>query len=99
VLPDGLRCGRCGRVTWDSRREQPLQRLIRKANRRAVALGCDSWREVPYKRPPHMRVERFERLRREHTKLATEINRQIAVRLSKKPDLFHQMAMLVRLGI
>jgi hypothetical protein len=99
VLPEGLRCGRCGRVTWDSRREQPLHRLIRKANSRAIALGCNSWEEVPQRRPAHMRVERFERLRREHAKLVTDINRQIAIRLSKKPDLFHQMAMLVRLGI
>ena len=87
------------RAIWDSRREQPLQRLIRKANRRAIALGCNSWEEFPRKRPPHMRVERYERLRREHAKLVTDINRQIAVRLSKKRDLFQQMAMLVRWGM
>jgi hypothetical protein len=43
-----------------------------------------------------MRVERFERLRREHATFVADINRQIAIRLSKRRDLLQQMAMLVR---
>ena len=83
VLPEGLRCGQCGRVTWGSRREQPTHRLIRRANRTACKLGLDDWRECPTKRPPHMHQATFERLVVERQELVSAINQRLAVRLSR----------------
>ena len=48
----GLVCGACGRLTWSSRRERPIARLIRKANKLSNRLGCDSWRDAASKRAP-----------------------------------------------
>ena len=83
VMPEGLCCGSCGRVTWKSRREQPLQRLIRRANKIALKLDCDSWMEQPIARPPHMRLETFERLKSERAPLVAQINQRIAIRLAR----------------
>lgn len=99
VLPDGLRCGRCGRITWDSRRKRPLQRLMRKADKIAWKLDCDSWQDVPDKKPAHMRVTTFEALKAQHGTLAAEINREIGRRLARtRGGLLEQMALLVRMG-
>lgn len=96
VLPAGLRCGQCGRVTWGSRRERPTQRLLRRANKLAARLGCDSWDDQPTKPPAHMRLTTFERLSSEHISLANEINRRLAVRFERS-SLFRRMATLARL--
>jgi hypothetical protein len=99
VLPEGLRCGACGRVTWGSRRQRGADRLIRKANKVAVKLGCDSWMDAPSKRPLHMRVATFERLRAERAALVAEINRDIARKLSRKYGLFTAVAQLAKSGV
>ena len=84
VLPEGLRCGTCGRVTWRSRREQPLARLIRKANKLGDRLGCEDWRSNPSKRPAHMRIETYVRLTAQRAAIVDEINRRIGWRLARK---------------
>jgi hypothetical protein len=94
VLPEGLRCGTCGRVTWASRRQRRVDRLIRKANKISLKLGCDSWMDSPDKRPLHMRVAAFERLKAEQAALVAEINRDIARKLSRKHALFTALARL-----
>jgi hypothetical protein len=83
VLSSGLMCGKCGGVTWKSRREQPSQRLVRKANKLSARLGCDSWTDRPT-RPKYMRIARFESLKAERGLIVNEINRRIAVRLARK---------------
>lgn len=77
VLPEGLRCGRCGGVTWGSRREHAQQRMIRRANKLAAILECDDWNEHPAERPLHMRVAKFELLKAEKAALADQINYRI----------------------
>lgn len=100
VLADGLHCGTCGRVTWNSRREQPLQRLMRKADKLAVQLGCESWRDAPARKPVRMRVATFERLRAEHAALVSEINREIRQRLVRtRGCLLGQVGALVKMGV
>jgi hypothetical protein len=95
-----LCCGACGRVTWKSRREQPLQRLIRRANKISLKLDCDSWMEQPITRPSHMRVEAFERLKADRAPLIAEINRRIGIRLARsRRGKFAAIAMLARLGV
>src|SRR5690349_8810176 len=47
ALASGLTCGTCGRITWSSRREQRLQRLIRKARKLAIPLELAGWRDTP----------------------------------------------------
>ena len=91
----------CGqRVTWKSRREQPLQRLIRRANKIALKLDCDSWMEQPIARPPHMRLETFERLKSERAPLVAQINQRIAIRLARsRRGNFGAFVMLAKLGL
>lgn len=98
VLPDGLRCGMCGRITWESRRQRPLQRLMRKADKIAWQLGCDSWQDVPQTKPLHMHLTTFEVLKAQHAALASEINREINCRLARtKGGLLAQLAALARI--
>ena len=100
VLPEGLRCGKCGGVTWESRRQRPLQRLMRKADRIAWQLGCDSWRDLPHKRPSHMRVATFERLRSQRADLVDEINTEVARRLAQtRGGLLGQLQALTKMGV
>lgn len=96
VLPEGLICGRCGRVTWASRREQRLQRKVRKANRIACKLGCDSWIETPTVRPKHMRTATYARLAGRRAELAGELDRDIARRLARS-SLFKRLAFMAKL--
>ena len=84
VLPEGLRCGPCGQVTWASRRERPVHRLIRKANKLAQRLECSSWRQTPTQRPKNMHGSTFNRLSAELAILVARINSQIGLRLSAR---------------
>ena len=77
ALDLGLMCARCGDVTWRSRREQPVHRVIRKANKLAHQLGCESWRELPKERPKHMQLAKFELLQARRRQLVGEINHHI----------------------
>jgi hypothetical protein len=96
VLPQGLRCGACGRVTWGSRREQPVHRLIRRANKTAVRLGLDAWHEQPTKRPPYMRMTTYAALSAERDQLAADINRHISAKLARS-GLLARLSLLTRL--
>ena len=62
----------------------------------AFRLGCDSWQELPTKRPPHMRLTTFERLIAERRKLVDAINLRLAVRLSRS-GLFQKLAYMAKL--
>lgn len=99
VLKGGLMCGQCGSVTWKSRREHRLFRLIRKANKLAVRLGCDNWMETPVQRPLHMRLEAFEKLNGERARLVAEINRQVMCRLARKRGLIGRMSEALKFGL
>jgi ribosomal protein S27AE len=74
VLPEGLRCGRCGSITWGSRREHAPQRLIRRANKVAAKLHLYEWSDQPTERPLHMRTATFELLKVEKAMMAEMIN-------------------------
>lgn len=74
ILPEGLRCGRCGSITWGSRREHAPQREIRRANKLAAKLHLYEWNEPPIERPLHMRMAKFQFLKAEKAMLADRIN-------------------------
>jgi hypothetical protein len=90
VLDSGLACARCGRVTWKSRREQPLARVIRKANKVGNKLGCDEWWDVPKARPKHMRLKTYELLRGRRLLLTGQINNRLAARLVRNTRLLYE---------
>jgi len=98
VLPGGLLCGTCGRITWGSRRETETRRLIRKANKIARRLGIDSFDDPP-KRPPHMRAATYARIMAELEPLKAEINRRVAVRMARAKGLMGALPALVRWGL
>lgn len=98
VLPEGLRCGRCGRITWGSRRETETRRLVRKANKIALRLGLDYFGDTP-KRPPHMRAATYARIMTELEPLKLEINRRIAVRLARAKGPLGAWGALTRWGL
>lgn len=71
---------------------------MRKADKIAMRLGCDSWRDTPIKKPAHMRVTTFEALKAQHAALAVEINREIGRRLARaKGGLLAQLGTLARI--
>ena len=90
-------------MTWKSRREQPLQRLIRRANKIALKLGCDSWLAGPEhaQLPPHIEeAETFERLKAERAPLVAQINHRIGIRLARsRRGKFGAFFMLAKLGV
>jgi hypothetical protein len=77
ALDRGLQCARCGGVTWRSRRERPVHRVIRKANKVAQQLGCESWMDRPKERPKHMRQATFELLQLRQQRLVAKISGHI----------------------
>ena len=85
-------------MTWGSRREQPLQRLMRKADKLSERLGGDSWRDTVSERPMHMRTTTFERLKAERDDLVVEINRRIGVRLSRSGGLMRAIGTMCKIG-
>lgn len=90
VLPEGLRCGTCGRVTWGSRREGKTRRLIRKANKLARRIGSEDWDQRPGRPPAHMRLTTFARIEAERSALTDEINAKIA------PGVLRRLATISR---
>lgn len=98
VLAGGMTCGRCGKITWGSRRETETQRLVRKANKVARRLGLDYFGDPP-KRPPHMRAATYARIMAELEPLKAEINRRVAVRMARAKGPLGGWNALVRWGI
>ena len=92
VLPEGLRCGRCGGLTWGSRREHAPQRMIRRANKLAAMLECSDWNERPMERPLHMRTAKFELLKAEKAALADQINYRINSRFLRSASVRRLLA-------
>ncbi len=98
VLASGLRCGRCGRITWDSRRETETRRLVRKANKLALRLGLDHFSEKP-KRPLHMRQETYARRLAALEPLNAEIGRRVARCAARSKSPFRRYAAFLRWGL
>ena len=84
ALDVGLMCARCGGVTWASRRERPVHRAIRKANKLAEELGCDTWRDLPKSRPRHMRLATFELLQYRQHQLVGKIHDHIRGQFTRR---------------
>ncbi|MGI9520432.1 MAG: hypothetical protein ACR2PG_02175, partial [Hyphomicrobiaceae bacterium] len=84
VLSDGLQCGTCGSVTYRSRREHRMYRVIRKANAIAARLGCSYWMEKPTRRPLHMRQVTYEKLLRERERLVAQFSDHIYCRMLRR---------------
>ena len=61
LLPRGLRCGPCGRITYQKRWDTDLSRRVRNANEVAARLGGSTWMDKPV-RPKGMHRRTFERL-------------------------------------
>jgi hypothetical protein len=98
VLAVGLRCGRCGAITWGSRRETETRRLVRKANKLALRLGLDYF-GAPPKRPPYMRTATYARIMGELEPLTAEINRRVAVRMARSRGPLGAWGALARWGL
>ncbi|MGE0408097.1 MAG: hypothetical protein AB7P23_02405 [Amphiplicatus sp.] len=98
VLPRGLCCGTCGRITWASRRETETQRLVRKANKIACRLGLDYFGDAP-KRPSHMRAETYAKIMAELEPLKAEINRRVAMRMARAKGPLGAFPALARWGL
>jgi hypothetical protein len=98
VLAGGLCCGRCGKITWGSRRETETRRLVRKANKIALRLGIEYFGDPP-KRPPHMRAATYARIMAELEPLKAEINRRVAVRMARAKGPLGAWGTLARWGL
>lgn len=96
ILADGLRCGPCGGVTWASRREQPIQRKLRRARVLAERLGMENWSDA-IRRPAHMRVETFAPLAAELDGLQRQITAAARARLARGRGVFGQVRALAAL--
>ena len=97
VLQAGLICGTCGSVTWKSRREHKLDRLIRKGNKIAARLNCEAWHAEPTSRPKHMRRETYAALQAKRSEIAEQIYQRMADRLSRRHgDVFPMMTEVSR---
>ena len=82
VLPGGLNCGTCGRVTWATRREQPRDRTLRKVNKIAARLGGSTWLDAAI-RPPHMRRKTFDALMQKRAALEERLNADFTARVER----------------
>lgn len=98
VLPAGLRCGACGRITWASRRETDTQRLVRRANKVAARLGLAHFSETP-ERPPNMHHVTYMRSLAALVPLKVEIERRVAARLGRASGRPSGWAALMRWGV
>jgi ribosomal protein S27AE len=96
ILADGLRCGRCGGVTWASRREQPIQRKLRRARVLAERLGMETWSDA-IRRPAHMRVQTFAPIAAELDALQREITAVARARLARGRGVVGQVRALAAL--
>jgi hypothetical protein len=98
VLAGGLQCGVCGKLTWKSRRQCETARLVRRAGKLAQRLGLDSCADAP-KRPPHMRLATYARIRAELDPLMVEINRRVAARMARVKGPLAALPALLRWGL
>lgn len=95
VLSQGLRCGRCGRVTWASRRERPAARAVRKAERIASKLGCARWYDPPTVRPRYMREATFSELMAKRATAVAAVQTHVA-RTMRRSGLLATMATIAK---
>lgn len=66
LLPDGLRCGKCGSITHQCTRDSKALVAMRSAKAIAEQLGCAAWWQEPMRRPLGMRYKTFARLKARH---------------------------------
>lgn len=98
VLPTGLMCGACGRITWGSRRETAAQRLVRRANKLADRLGLESILEAPT-RPARMRKDHYLRISAELAQARAEIEALCAKAGVRADGRLGAMAIIARFGL
>lgn len=102
LLPSGIRCGRCGSITYRSKRKSGIQRLIHKADLLAGRLECANWYSPPKERPKGMRRETFNRLADEHAALVQEAMRVVRPRIMRavgRAGIAGQMMAALRYGM
>jgi hypothetical protein len=101
LLPQGVRCGRCGSITNRSKRKSGVQRLIHNADLLAGRLECPNWYTPPTERPKNMKRATFNRLADEHARLVAEAMRVIRPRLMRAAGrgIVGQMSALLRYGM
>lgn len=98
VLSAGLRCGKCGLITWGSRRESAIQRKVRRANRIADRLGLESMYDA-LTRPKYMRHARYAELACELISLRHEVDVYCSSLARRTASPLGLMTAAVRLGI
>jgi hypothetical protein len=98
VLKIGLLCGRCGRITWKSRRLGETGRLVRRADKLAGKLGLDTVLSTP-KRPTGMRLETYARIVADLAPLQGEIGRRLTLRAARSRTPFGHMIAATRWGL
>jgi len=81
LLPQGVRCGGCGSITYRSKRKSGVQRIVAKADAIAGQLGCENWYGPITDRPKGMRRDKFERLARDHEDLCRQARAILQPRL------------------
>ena len=95
ALSSGLKCGECGRLTYDTKRKSPAARQVRRANSLAFRLECEDWFKPPPKRPRYMHRRTFNRLNAQHKDAVTSAVARMGPRqASKGPVLFGMKALL-----
>jgi hypothetical protein len=101
LLPEGVRCARCGSITNTSKRKSGVQRLIHKADLIAGQLDCPNWFTPPKARPKGMRRETFNRLAEEHARLVQQAMAIVRPRLARaaRRGVAAQMGALMRAGM
>jgi len=97
LLPEGVRCGRCGSIQWDVRRKGALQRAVHKAGLVAARLELEEWFAAPAKRPKRMRRDTFERLADRHAELVDKAHAKAAPRLRRAAAKGPEALLLARL--
>ncbi len=98
VLRTGLRCGKCGMITWGSRRESAIQRKIRRANDIADRLGLESIYDA-VSRPRYMRHARYAELASELIRLRRDVDEYCSSLAQRTVSPLGVMTPAVRLGI
>lgn len=98
ILPEGARCGNCGRIQHKSRNQSETARLVRKANRIARKLDMDYFGD-PIQRPPRMRAETFAQIVAELEPVKTEINRRVMIRAARAKGPLGAFPAMVRWGL
>jgi hypothetical protein len=83
LLPAGVSCRACARLTYRSRRKSGVPRTIDRADKLAGRLGLENWWGPVKERPLGMRRETFDKLAEEHGRLVRQAMAKIQPRLAR----------------